>query len=200
MTVFWLKHRGTIYPVSANPVVLGRSPQASLVVISDERVSRRHAVVRDVEGTLTIEDLNSRNGTFVDGRRIHEKTVLKAGSVISIGGERLEVVCQVSQPFSQTVDSALHDDVATVTEKNALGVVEDLMARAVRKGHGPKTADAVREMIDSVLASANGSLSREEALRIASAAKTVAEWYPDGSSDAWRDSILERTSPITGMR
>ncbi len=51
-------------------LVLGREPSSGCFVIHERRVSRRHCVFKVVDGALTIEDLGSRNGTYVDGRRL----------------------------------------------------------------------------------------------------------------------------------
>lgn len=64
--------------------VLGRDPSVELLLDSPE-VSRRHAVVR-VEGpTVSIEDLESKNGTFVSGERLASRRRLVEGDVIRIG-------------------------------------------------------------------------------------------------------------------
>ena len=48
-------------------------------------VSRRHAVVRPLDGGLEIDDLGSTNGTWVNGERIEGATRLAAGDVIGVG-------------------------------------------------------------------------------------------------------------------
>lgn len=68
--------------------VLGRDPDA-LVRISTPRTSRRHARIVVEEGQAVLEDLGSRNGTFVGTRRIEEPTVLADGDQIHIGSEVL---------------------------------------------------------------------------------------------------------------
>ena len=62
---------------------VGRDPLSD-IVIDDARVSWHHAVLRPEAGRWTIEDENSTNGTFADGRRIHERGV-GPGSVIRFG-------------------------------------------------------------------------------------------------------------------
>jgi hypothetical protein len=64
--------------------VIGRSAECE-APIDDPNASRRHAQVRVVGGTVVVEDLHSRNGTFVDGRIIGSPTPLAAGSRIIIG-------------------------------------------------------------------------------------------------------------------
>jgi pSer/pThr/pTyr-binding forkhead associated (FHA) protein len=57
------------WQISNKPVVVGRSGQAQ-VSIGDDGISRRHfLIVRDGEDYV-IKDLNSRNGTWVEGRRV----------------------------------------------------------------------------------------------------------------------------------
>ena len=51
------------------PVVVGRSGQAK-VIVADEGVSRRHFVILREGMDYVIKDLSSRNGTWVDGRRV----------------------------------------------------------------------------------------------------------------------------------
>jgi pSer/pThr/pTyr-binding forkhead associated (FHA) protein len=67
--------------------VLGRN-LACDICLDDSLVSSEHAVVVRSNGSYILEDLNSRNGTCVDGESIQKKT-LKNGSEISIGDFRL---------------------------------------------------------------------------------------------------------------
>jgi DNA-binding winged helix-turn-helix (wHTH) protein len=64
--------------------VIGRDPEAD-VCIDEPSVSRRHATIStDADGAV-LRDLGSRNGTFVDGRRVDAPTPLVNGAVVSIG-------------------------------------------------------------------------------------------------------------------
>lgn len=65
------------------PLTMGR--ESVDVVVDSPTISRRHAVVRPVEGTLEIEDLGSRNGTWVNGDRIDGPTRLAAGDIVGLG-------------------------------------------------------------------------------------------------------------------
>ncbi len=61
---------GRTFAVGDEPLVIGRSPDVA-IVINDSNVSRRHAEVwRTAEG-VAIRDLDSTNGTFVNGHRIN---------------------------------------------------------------------------------------------------------------------------------
>src|SRR6202162_853940 len=60
--------------------------------ISDKMLSRQHArIVRDGNGGLTVEDLGSRNGTFLNGERLVTLQPLKSGDRITVGGVTLKV-------------------------------------------------------------------------------------------------------------
>jgi hypothetical protein len=76
-------------PLTADPVTVGRDPKND-IVLDDRRVSRRHAEVRLRLGRYTLYDLQSTNGTFVNGRRIAEM-VLSDEDRITIGGAELIV-------------------------------------------------------------------------------------------------------------
>lgn len=74
----------------ANELIIGRGQQCD-VVIKDATVSRVHAKIYcDKYGTTVIEDLNSTNGTYVNGERLISVIALNAGDEIQIGGVVLE--------------------------------------------------------------------------------------------------------------
>ena len=81
---------GKEQPVRPGENVIGRDADISVV---DGRVSRRHAMLTNQHGQLTIEDLGSTNGTKVDGATIAagEKRVLKGGETISLGGAEIRL-------------------------------------------------------------------------------------------------------------
>ncbi len=64
-------------------LVIGR--EDTDLTIEDLEMSRHHAVVRPFQSRLQVEDLGSRNGTFVDGNRIEEPTLLGGGAEIKMG-------------------------------------------------------------------------------------------------------------------
>jgi Nif-specific regulatory protein len=67
--------------------VLGRADDA-LVVIASTRVSRYHVRILVSGIQATLEDLGSKNGTFVGGRRIETPTELTEGDEIQVGQVR----------------------------------------------------------------------------------------------------------------
>lgn len=84
--------------VEGESVTIGRAP-TNVIVIKDERCSRIHAEVFMSQGNWTLRDLDSRNGTTVDGDRIVADRVLKPGDIIRIGSSHLAFVDNLSQAF-----------------------------------------------------------------------------------------------------
>jgi pSer/pThr/pTyr-binding forkhead associated (FHA) protein len=70
-------------------LVIGRSDGD--LTIPDSEISRRHASIRPANGGVVIEDLGSRNGTFVDGRQISEPVTVRTGVRIQLGGTELRL-------------------------------------------------------------------------------------------------------------
>lgn len=83
----WLDWNDTALPLADGENVVGRHP-ASRVWINGTSVSREHARIVVVAGRATIEDRGSRNGTFVDGKRITGRHHLVDGSAIAFGSEK----------------------------------------------------------------------------------------------------------------
>src|SRR5262245_47658337 len=65
-------------------VLVGRAPEAD-VVLDDDAVSRRHARILSADGLVTVTDLDSYNGTEVNGERIRGARTLFFGDTIAIG-------------------------------------------------------------------------------------------------------------------
>ena len=77
--------------VPGEPIRLGRGGDALGVgVLSDGRISRQHLEVQRDGEEVVIRDVSSRNGTFVNGQRVHE-AVLQPGDVLEIGNLTLLV-------------------------------------------------------------------------------------------------------------
>ncbi len=75
--------KGSSFPLSDGETSIGREP-SNLLPILDASVSRRHCVIRRESDQFKLQDLNSRNSTFVNGVPVTEK-VLVSGDEIKIG-------------------------------------------------------------------------------------------------------------------
>ena len=75
---------GAVYAVEGEEIVVGRSPTAG-VSVDEQSLSRRHARVFRAAGGFHVEDLDSTNGTFVNGERVRAPRALRDGDRIQIG-------------------------------------------------------------------------------------------------------------------
>jgi predicted component of type VI protein secretion system len=73
-------------------LLIGRAEECDIRPLSDE-VSRRHCQVLKESDHVAVEDLGSRNGTFVNGKRIEAKTLLHDGDRLRVGSLELTVAC-----------------------------------------------------------------------------------------------------------
>ncbi len=77
---------GEMFPLEAETTV-GRSPDCG-IFLDDVTVSRKHAVLRERDGSFFIEDQGSLNGTFVNRKRV-ESAQLDDGDELQVGKYRL---------------------------------------------------------------------------------------------------------------
>lgn len=68
-------HAGGVFPLDREAAVLGRHPECDIVLDSGS-VSRQHARIQRIDKKFYIEDMQSRNGTYVNGRQIRERQLL----------------------------------------------------------------------------------------------------------------------------
>jgi DNA-binding winged helix-turn-helix (wHTH) protein len=71
-------------PLVNGEYLIGRTDEADIRVDTPE-VSRRHAVLVVRRGTVSVEDLGSKNGTFLDGRPVTGREVVRPGAIIRLG-------------------------------------------------------------------------------------------------------------------
>jgi hypothetical protein len=97
------KYQGGEYPLQEmGELVIGRSSDLDMVLIED-MVSRKHAKITLAPGQITISDLGSTNGTFVNGEKV-KRARLKEGDRILIGTSILKLV-SVTRQAGAVIDS-----------------------------------------------------------------------------------------------
>jgi hypothetical protein len=95
--------------------VVGRDRREAHIVLEDGEVSRRHAEITTADGTPTIEDLGSTNGTAVNGERL-ERRRLELGDRVQVGSTVLEL--RAAPPDTQVAAPELGPaEQATVVER-----------------------------------------------------------------------------------
>ncbi|PZR16621.1 MAG: hypothetical protein DI536_05535 [Archangium gephyra] len=85
------KYQGGEFPLKGDKqLIIGRSSELDIVLVED-MVSRKHAKITLTGGKITIEDLGSTNGTFVNGEKV-KTSRLKEGDRILVGTSILKLV------------------------------------------------------------------------------------------------------------
>lgn len=72
------------------PFEVGRSADAELA-LRDPEVSRQHACFTSRNGVVYVDDVQSRNGTFLNGRRVTEAIEVREGDAVDVGTTRIMV-------------------------------------------------------------------------------------------------------------
>jgi pSer/pThr/pTyr-binding forkhead associated (FHA) protein len=88
--------KAEVMEIAQEPVVVGRSTGAK-VSVEDEGISRRHFLILREAEDYVIKDLSSRNGTWIDGRRIFTGK-LRHNDCILAGSTRFLFVDQPANP------------------------------------------------------------------------------------------------------
>jgi predicted component of type VI protein secretion system len=78
------------YPLADGRTVVGRDPEAG-ITIDDDAVSWNHLEIESRGGVLMATDLDSRNGTALNGEPLDRPRRLRDGDTLIVGGHRLEV-------------------------------------------------------------------------------------------------------------
>jgi serine phosphatase RsbU (regulator of sigma subunit)/pSer/pThr/pTyr-binding forkhead associated (FHA) protein len=76
------------YPLHKNRVTIGRSRDSD-IFLPDQWLSRQHAEILQKPDGYYVSDLGSKNGTLLNGGRIHEEQRLRAGDIITLGEHTL---------------------------------------------------------------------------------------------------------------
>ena len=113
----------------AGTVELGRDPAVVGSLSQDELVSRRHTRVTPVDDGARVEDLDSRNGTFVDGDQIFDPAHLAVGGQLLVGVTLLELRPAAEAAAGMTSIRAIP---ASLTQFRALPT-QDFGQTAVRR-------------------------------------------------------------------
>lgn len=117
--------------VGGSRVAIGRSPENG-VVIDNDTVSRRHALMERVGQSWRIRDLGSRNGTYVNGVRVTGSAVVRPGDRITLG----EAALRIAEGPSES-----HQNLATILparrklDEYGLTPREREVLRQVAEGH-----------------------------------------------------------------
>lgn len=145
--------RQRLLALDGERLVLGRAPGSDLEISWDPRVSAVHAYLERRGPRWMIEDDGlSRNGTLVNGERLHGQRALRDGDVIAVGDTVIGFRDGISEPVSATISVSTVPDVEVSDAQRRVLVA---LCRPLVSGDpaAPATNDQIaRELVLSVSA------------------------------------------------
>jgi diguanylate cyclase (GGDEF)-like protein len=105
---------GKLFKVSKGAAVIGRAMNAE-VKVEDDGISRTHARIRSETGRAWLEDLGSRNGTFLNGSKIEGPTELREGDKIQVGRGTV-----LRFGFQDDLDESFHENLLSSALRDGL--------------------------------------------------------------------------------
>ena len=106
--------------------LIGRGDDCHIKPQSDA-ISRKHCVIITTENEVVVRDLNSRNGTFVNGERVGEESVLLTGDQLRVGPLEFEMhIEHTAAKPKRTKVSDIKEAVARTAEGAATNATDDL--------------------------------------------------------------------------
>ena len=147
---------GAAYQLQPGEYVVGRGQDAD-IVLSDESVSRRHAIITITDSGATIVDLDSHNGTFINGQRVKSAQVLE-GDELRLGESRLVLEATAPSPqatVSIQVVTGTPGPAAPTTRLPTTALPEDRrrLATLYEVGNAINAAADLPELLERVLSS-----------------------------------------------
>jgi DNA-binding CsgD family transcriptional regulator len=141
----WLIMRGVSpeawsWRIKARKQYIGRSRECE-IQIPDETVSRRHAKIWERSGVVFVRDLNSRNGTYVNGEQVTRCAVL-SGKILRIGDVSFKVVCCQTSLRMKTLGAGT-------------GTTVHVLPSVVLEAHFRSLSDAQRKVLRLLLQGAS---------------------------------------------
>jgi two-component system, cell cycle response regulator len=114
LTILTGSAAGFLHKVSKGAAVIGRATNAE-VRVDDDGISRTHARLRAETDRAWVEDMGSRNGTFVNGQRISTPTELREGDKIQVGRGTV-----IRFGFQDDLDESFHENLLSSALRDSL--------------------------------------------------------------------------------
>lgn len=197
------KNAGRAIPLEED-LLIGRSRDASLVIDRDD-VSRRHAIIwKSPEGDFLLQDLDSRNGTRVNGLPIKKK-VLGFGDVVTIGRSAILLFTrreQLEAPLREfsdieslgRVNGGVVDDF-----NNLLGVIignVSYLKQLCRTGDQSLASSALESLSDTEAAAKRAATITDKLISFAHDEEELRRMGLEGQADR----LIKRESSNPGVR
>jgi pSer/pThr/pTyr-binding forkhead associated (FHA) protein len=203
-----IRYDGQLYQLTQRQTLVGRSRRC-VIVLNSRLASREHCVLERSGAAITLIELGSKNGTWVNGERVSRRRQLAKGDEIRIGSDHLEVIenvkavegeprrnVETQRMARKPSEEPFEDDsTATVDHASVLDLAEVLLETAGGAEQRPQTTRVILAAVDELLDHAGLTqpyLGSPDEQRLRVIADRVQAWWPDGSMDTWRKGLEAR--------
>lgn len=203
-----IRYDGQLYQLTQRQTLVGRSRRC-VIVLNSRLASREHCVLERSGAAITLIELGSKNGTWVNGERVSRRRQLAKGDEIRIGSDHLEVIenvkalegeprrnVETQRMARKPSEEPFEDDsTATVDHASVLDLAEVLLETAGGAEQRPQTTRVILAAVDELLDHAGLTqpyLGAPDEQRLRIIADRVQAWWPDGSMDTWRKGLEAR--------
>ncbi|MEM9352264.1 MAG: FHA domain-containing protein [Planctomycetota bacterium] len=112
--------RGQVYDELAPPITIGRE-EGNTVQLNDERISRFHLKIQEDQAKLVLTDLESTNGTRVNGEDTQLR-ILRFGDVVALG--RSVLLFGTREQITSRLDELRNDGISDTSKLQASELIE----------------------------------------------------------------------------
>jgi DNA-binding CsgD family transcriptional regulator len=141
----WTPTGRELVALEGGRLTLGADPANDLPLPTDPTLSRLHAALERYGAGWCVRDLDSRNGTFVNGQRIWRERPLRPGDELRVGATRL--VYRSNEPSGQATQASEPPPELTRREREVLVV----LCRTVLAGEAFTEPASIREVADALV-------------------------------------------------
>jgi pSer/pThr/pTyr-binding forkhead associated (FHA) protein len=141
------KKAGKVYRLRAAETVLGRKSDCDLVIACAD-VSRRHCLLTFRDGFLSVEDIGSVNGTYVNGGRIGAKKALRPRDSLEVGQMRFVIEYELTEEALQRLsaqESVVMAEVVSEPKKPAKHKSTEVLPVVPKKPKQIETDEEIEE-------------------------------------------------------
>jgi pSer/pThr/pTyr-binding forkhead associated (FHA) protein len=199
---FWFEYCGARYVIRQGETLIGRGDECTFQV-DDPAVSRQHLMVTRTEEVVTLTDLGSSNGSFVNGEPLLGTRTLRAGDMITIG--KSELVLGARDSIESAVPPGIEileqrrmpsqAEISTEPEFSTVAVLESLVKSYGSAEDPQQLAWMLRRSVEHLLRSTSArriSIGPEHRQRIAAVIAEAEGWITDDSFAEWAAAMRAR--------
>ncbi len=127
--------------LSAGSYIFGRSTKANVVLDNDKFVSSKHAeLIYNDNETMTINDLGSRNGTYLLGEPVEKTTEVNPGDIIRIGRTFIKISRRTQERYFSADDE-------NTSSTDTIVVVDIVGSSRIAQAMGDRVASKVKNLL-----------------------------------------------------